>query len=110
MNNLCNRVMCRKFLLGILLLVLPSLIQAQTTRTVGGLVTSDKGELLIGVNVRIKGSNTGVTTGENGRYQLAVPNNQSILVFSFIGFAEQEIAVGTRSTIDVKLSSSAKDL
>jgi len=110
MNNLCNRVMCRKFILGILLLVLPSLSQAQTARTVSGLVTSDKGELLIGVNVRIKGSNTGVTTGENGRYQLAVPNNQSILVFSFIGFAEQEIAVGARNTIDVKLSSSAKDL
>ncbi|MRG44793.1 SusC/RagA family TonB-linked outer membrane protein [Chitinophaga sp. SYP-B3965] len=102
--------MCRKFILGILLLVLPSLLYGQTSRTVRGLVTNDKGELLIGVNVRIKGSNTGVTSGENGRYQLAVPNDQSVLVFSFIGFAEQEIPVGTRNTIDVKLISTAKDL
>lgn len=110
MNNHCNLVMCRKLILGILLLVLPSLLYGQTPRTVRGLVTNDKGELLIGVNVRIKGSNTGITTGENGRYQLAVPNDQSVLVFSFIGFAEQEISVGARNTIDVKLSSTAKDL
>jgi hypothetical protein len=110
MNNHCNLVICRKYILGILLLVLPAMLLGQTQRSVGGLVTSDAGEALIGVNVRIKGSNTGVTTGINGRYQLAIPGDQAVLVFSFIGFAQQEVLVGNRNIIDVRLASSAKDL
>lgn len=110
MNNHCNLVLCRKYILGMLLLVLPAILLGQTQRIVSGLVTSAAGEALIGVNVRIKGSNTGVTTGVDGRYQLAVPADQPVLVFSFIGFAQQEIPVGTRTTINVTLASAAKDL
>lgn len=97
-------------MLGLLLLVLPGVMNGQSQRTVRGTVTNDKGEVLIGVNVRIKGSSTGVTTGETGRYQLTIPGDQSVLVFSFIGFAEQEIVAGNQNTIDVKLVSTAKDL
>lgn len=110
MNNHCNLVLCRKYILGMLLLVLPAILFGQSQRTVSGLVTSTAGEALIGVNVRIKGSNTGITTGVNGRYQLAVPGDQPVLVFSFIGFAQQEVTVGDRTTVNVTLASTAKDL
>jgi TonB-linked SusC/RagA family outer membrane protein len=97
-------------MLGLLLLVLPSLLFGQTQRNVRGLVTNDKGEALIGVNIRVKGSNAGAITDVNGRYQLSVPGNDATLVFSFVGFAEQETPVGERNTIDIQLTSSARNL
>lgn len=102
--------MYRTYMLCFLLLALPSALSGQTQRNVRGLVTNEKGELLIGVNVSVKGTPAGVTTGENGRYQLAVPGNGTTLVFSFVGYAPQEIPINNRNTIDVQLSVSAKQL
>ena len=108
MHNCTN--MCLRYMLGILLLVLPAVLYGQTQRKVRGLVTNDRGEALIGVNVRVKGGNTGAITGENGRYQLVVPGNDATLVFSFVGFAPQEVPVGNRNIIDIQLQSTARDL
>ncbi|KAA2238390.1 TonB-dependent receptor [Chitinophaga agrisoli] len=110
MNHLSCTVMYRLYILCFLLLAWPSALSGQTTRNVQGLVTNDKGEILIGVNVRVKGSNTGVTTNTEGRYQLAVPGSGSILVFSFVGYTPQELPVGNRNTIDLQLTPSAKQL
>ncbi len=71
-------------------------------RTVTGTVTDDTGETLPGVNVVIKGTSTGTTTDVNGSYSLSVPNN-AVLVFSYVGFENQEVEVGARSVIDVSL-------
>lgn len=110
MNNHSCTTMCFRYMLGLLLLIFPTVLFGQTQHTVRGLVTNDKGEALIGVNVRVKGSNTGRITGENGRYQLTVPGNEAILIFSFVGFAQQEVPAGDRGTIDVRLQSTARDL
>ena len=91
MNHLSCTAMYRMYMLCFLLLALPSALSGQTQRNVRGLVTNEKGELLIGVNVSVKGTPAGVTTGENGHYQLAVPGNGTTLVFSFVGYAPQEI-------------------
>jgi len=74
---------------------------------VSGVVKSTTGELLPGVNVRIKGTYTGVIADLNGRYNITVPGTQSILLFSFIGFESQEIAVNGKSVIDVTMSESS---
>lgn len=108
-NHSCTNVY-RRYMLGLLLLVLPSILSGQTQRTVRGLVTNDKGETLIGVNIRVKGSSTGAITDVNGHYQISVPGNDAILVFSFVGFAEQETTVGERNTINIQLNSSARNL
>ncbi|NQZ78793.1 MAG: SusC/RagA family TonB-linked outer membrane protein, partial [Ekhidna sp.] len=71
-------------------------------RTVSGKVTDDTGESLPGVNVVIKGTTTGVTTDLDGNFRLEVDEN-TILVFSFVGFESQEITVGDRTTIDVTM-------
>ncbi len=68
--------------------------------TISGVVIDDTGEPLPGVNVVIKGTNTGVTTGMDGTFEL--PKAETLLV-SFIGFESQEIEVGSRSYIDVTL-------
>ncbi|GAB4246459.1 MAG: TonB-dependent receptor [Ekhidna sp.] len=71
-------------------------------RTVSGKVVDDTGEALPGVNVVIKGTTTGVTTDLDGNYQISVEDGAT-LVFSYVGFETQEIAVGARTTIDVTL-------
>ncbi|HLR32588.1 MAG TPA: SusC/RagA family TonB-linked outer membrane protein, partial [Fodinibius sp.] len=72
--------------------------------TVTGTVTdSNTGEPLPGVNVLIQGTSTGMATDVNGEYSLEVPGEESVLVFSFVGFQTQEITVGSQEVIDVSL-------
>jgi TonB-linked SusC/RagA family outer membrane protein len=74
-------------------------------RTVSGTVTSSvEGEgAMPGVSVGVKGTTTGIVTGTDGKYTLAVPENVTTLVFSYIGMKSQEIVIGNRSVIDVVL-------
>ncbi|MBT1703129.1 SusC/RagA family TonB-linked outer membrane protein [Chryseosolibacter indicus] len=80
-------------------------------RTVSGRVTSSEdGSPLPGVNVLVKGTTQGVVTDVNGDYKLSVPQEGGILVFSFIGLKSQEIAVGSRTTLDVPMSTDITQL
>jgi len=61
-------------------------------------------ETLPGVNVLVKGDvNTGTVTDIEGRYTITVPNEKSVLTFSFIGFNSQEVVVGKQSVVNVQL-------
>ena len=68
-----------------------------------GTVTDSQGDPLPGVSVFIKGTSQGTATDVNGVYTLQVPNESAILVFSFIGFINQELVVGNKRTIDVSM-------
>jgi TonB-dependent starch-binding outer membrane protein SusC len=70
---------------------------------VTGLVRSTDGESIPGATIIIKGTTIGATTDINGRYSIRVPDQQTILLFSFIGMETQEITVGERSVINVTL-------
>jgi len=77
---------------------------------VSGRVTDAKGEGLPGVTVLVKGTTIGTSTGADGSFSLSAPEN-STLVFSSIGYKNQEIAVtGATSTIAVRLSDDAQGL
>ena len=76
---------------------------------VTGRVVDEKGQGLPGVNVVVKGGTTGTQTDPDGKFSLTVPDNAT-LVFSFVGYAPQEVAVGTQTTIDVALAPDAKSL
>jgi TonB-linked SusC/RagA family outer membrane protein len=69
---------------------------------VSGIVTDVNGESLPGVTISVPGIGKGTVTDIDGRYQLAVPEG-STLVFSFVGFVSQRIAVDNQSTINVIL-------
>ena len=70
---------------------------------VTGKVTDSTGEPLVGVNVLIKGTKTGTMTNLDGDYSLSAKSG-SVLVFSCIGFATEEITVGsTPATLNVTL-------
>lgn len=81
-------------------------VTAFAQSSVSGVVTSkDDGSQIPGVNVIIKGTTLGTTTDAEGRYVLEVTGDNPVLVFSFIGFTTQEVAVGSNTTIDVVLAS-----
>ena len=78
--------------------------------TVQGKVTSDDGQALPGVSVIVKGTTSGTTTDAGGAFSVSVPNSNSVLVFSYVGYLDQEIAVGNKTAINVSLSSIAGQL
>ncbi|UII23433.1 SusC/RagA family TonB-linked outer membrane protein [Fulvivirga ligni] len=91
------------YLMGVLVLLCVSELQAQDVRTVTGKVTSsEENEALPGVNVLIEGTTKGTVTGVDGTYSIQVSNND-VLVFSFVGFVTKQLPVGNMTTMDVKL-------
>ncbi|HCZ36651.1 MAG TPA: SusC/RagA family TonB-linked outer membrane protein [Cytophagales bacterium] len=70
-------------------------------RVVTGKVTSSEGPLP-GTNVLLKGTPLGTTTDADGNFSLTAPP-EGVLVFSFIGFKTQEVAVGNKTTINISL-------
>ncbi|MCE6989689.1 TonB-dependent receptor [Dyadobacter sp. CY323] len=76
----------------------------------GKVTGSDNNEPLPGVSVVIKGTSAGTTTDIDGNYELSVAGESAILVFSFVGYTPQEIALGNRNQLDVKLVADIKAL
>ena len=68
-----------------------------------GKVTDEKNEPLPGVSVRLKNSQTGTVSDVNGNYKINVPNRNSVLVFNYIGFTQQERVVGESNVLNITL-------
>jgi TonB-linked SusC/RagA family outer membrane protein len=95
------------FMLGILFTAWQAAAQE---RTVSGKVTaSEDGSPLPGVSVTVKGTKQGTQTDASGIYKVNVSGNAT-LIFSFIGTVSQEVAVGTRTIVDVQLVADNKQL
>ena len=78
---------------------------------VKGTVKDDaKSEVLPGVSILIKGTQRGTTSDEKGMYSISVPDENAVLVFSFLGYETWEVAVGSRSILDVSLKADSKSL
>ena len=95
-------------LCGIMLLggVIASPLYAQS-RTVNGVVLDDMGEPLFGAFVIEKGTTNGTSTDFDGRFELVVASQESVLEFQFIGFTTQEIQVGNQTTFTIQLATDA---
>lgn len=77
---------------------------------VSGKVTSFDAIGLPGVNILVKGSNVGTVTDIDGNYMITVPNENDILIFSSIGFVNEEVPVNGRSSINVTLIEDVRSL
>lgn len=89
--------------LSVLLMTLTLCSFAQE-RVVKGKVTSAEDDSAIpGANIILKGTSTGAVTDGAGNYSISLPQNGGTLVFSFIGFKAQEVEVGARTEINVRL-------
>lgn len=98
----------RCFLLGTLL-SLTTLTHAQDRR-VSGKVTGADNKAVPGVNILLKGTQNGTTTNADGGYSLTIPSSGATLIFSAIGFAGQEIAVGNQTQINLTLKEADQNL
>jgi TonB-linked SusC/RagA family outer membrane protein len=79
-------------------------------KTVSGSVRDEKDEPLPGVSVVIKNTQRGTVTDAEGKYSLTIPDGDSLLVFSFVGYLPQEVSIGNQSTLDVSLKADTKAL
>ncbi len=77
--------------------------------TVSGIVTDETGPLP-GVNIVIKGTTRGTTTDAQGNYRLQIPDKNTVLQFTFIGYQTTEIKVGDKTVIDVKMKPEVQSL
>ncbi len=84
---------------------------ADNARIIKGHVSSiEDGSALQGVNVLIKGTNTGTVTDEEGNYEIALTDKQSEIAFSFIGLQSTELQVSSQDKLDVQMSNDVSQL
>ncbi|WP_349315520.1 TonB-dependent receptor [Chitinophaga sp. MM2321] len=83
---------------------------AQSKQITGKVTDAKDGNPLPGVTVRVKGTASGTITSADGSFKLAVNKNVNALVFSFIGYSDQEISIAGKSDISVSLSTGNKDI
>jgi TonB-linked SusC/RagA family outer membrane protein len=89
----------------ILLFCISILGYGQTSHTVSGTVLDEKGQPLYGVSVSIKGTRGGTTTDASGKFSLLVPNKESVLVFTNVGYDAIEMNA-SNSVVNVTFASS----
>ncbi len=95
----------------LMLFILTSAFSFAQQRNVSGTVVDNStGQPIPGVNVLIKGTVTGTSTDGNGKYQVNLSSSENTLIFSFVGYEAQEITVGNKTVINVRLSESFQQL
>jgi TonB-dependent starch-binding outer membrane protein SusC len=87
-----------------LLLLISNYSWSQNSRTVTGIIKDAKGAPLSGASVVQKGTANGTATNADGKYSLSVSGNNPVLIISYAGYQNKEIAVKNQSTIDVELA------
>ncbi|HEX7847412.1 MAG TPA: carboxypeptidase-like regulatory domain-containing protein, partial [Chitinophagaceae bacterium] len=106
----CRRSLPHLRLLLVLFLIQMFALPALAQQRVAGTVRDSKSSPLSGVTIAVKGQTGGVTTDSAGRYSINIPSNETVLVFSFVGYVPKEEKVGSRQMINVSLADKAGDL
>jgi TonB-linked SusC/RagA family outer membrane protein len=94
-----------------IVVVAPKRILEKQQNIIRGTITdSDSGEPLPGVNVLVEGTSIGTITDMEGKYSIEVPDANSFLTFSFIGYLSETMEVGSRSVVDISLVLNIEEL
>lgn len=83
------------------------LSDVQKEVTVAGLVTDENGKPISGVTISVNGTQTMTSTNARGEYKILVPSEDAVLVFSYIGYAPEQIMVAKQTVINVQLKPGA---
>lgn len=75
-----------------------------------GTVKDDKGEPLAGVSVVLKGTAKGMVTDISGRFEISVPDQESVLQFRLVGYSNYELRVGSSTNLDIVMTLDTKSL
>jgi len=101
------RLICLSFLMCLFVL---GTAKAQTKEVSGVVISGEDNLPLPGVSILVKGTTAGTVTDVDGKFRISVNSDQSVLVFSFIGFQTQEVVVGAQSELTVTLGPDMKSL
>ncbi|MBF0577538.1 SusC/RagA family TonB-linked outer membrane protein [Dysgonomonas sp. GY617] len=85
-------------------------VEQQQAKTIQGLIVDKTGEPLSGVTITVKGSTSGTISDLDGKYSINIPDQNAILVFSYLGFRTQEVAVAGKTTVNVTLNEDSQVL
>ncbi|MEP3386588.1 MAG: carboxypeptidase-like regulatory domain-containing protein, partial [Reichenbachiella sp.] len=92
-----------KYILGMCFMMLFSMTSFGQNSVTGVVTSGEDNQGLPGVNILVKGSTNGTVTDIDGTYTISNVQQGESLIFSFIGYKSQEVAVGSQSKIDVSL-------
>lgn len=101
--------MKKLLLIWVMIMTVSSSLFAQTRQVTGKVTASEDGSALPGVSVSLKGTSKGTTTGADGTYKISVSDGNA-LVFSFVGYKQQTVSVGSQSVINISIASDASEL
>jgi len=107
LNGKSRMIRCVMMLL--VFLIASFRLLAQDRQITGKVVANDTDSALAGVSVTIKGTRTSTATGADGSFRLTAPQNATLLITA-IGYAPQEVSIGGRSTLAVRLTADPKSL
>ncbi len=93
-----------------LVVIIPKSDGNQQDVIIKGKVVDSNGDVLPGVNVLVKGTNTGAVTNIDGEYTISIPSSDATLVFSFIGYLTEEVEVNGKTVVDMQLVEDIKSL
>jgi TonB-linked SusC/RagA family outer membrane protein len=102
-------IQCKKILLLLLLITAFGTVSGQIT-VKGRVISADDKTALPGVNVIVKGTIAGTATGTDGSFTISVSKKEDILVFSFVGFTTQEVTIGNKSIIEIRMMPQVNEL
>lgn len=80
-----------------------------SSKKVAGTILDEKGEPVIGATVKVKGANSGTISDIDGKFSIDA-TDESVLIFSYVGYETKELTVGTKKNINVSLSQGSKNL
>ncbi|MCU0446705.1 MAG: SusC/RagA family TonB-linked outer membrane protein [Microscillaceae bacterium] len=90
-------------------LILLGALYAQE-RVISGKVSATSGEPLPGVTVSVKGTNSGAITDVDGKYQVKIVGNGTVLIFSAVGMNTQEVQIGEQASLDIQMTENIQGL
>jgi TonB-linked SusC/RagA family outer membrane protein len=89
----------------------PGTVAEQQQIKVSGTITdATTNQAMIGVNIQLKGTTVGTISDINGKFTLSVPDPNATLIFSFIGYVTQEVALSGQTTVQVALAAEVSQL
>lgn len=100
----------KKIAIVFVMCLFAQLISAQTRQITGTVTDAKDGSTLPGVSVKVKGTDQGAVTDMDGKYSVKVPQGSKALIFSFIGYADQEIVIGASNVVNATMKEDAVGL
>lgn len=98
-----------KLLFLIVIMLTYTFVALAQDRTIHGEITDENGDPIPGVNILVKGTTHGASSGFDGTFELKVSNND-VLIISFIGYKTEEITVADAKNFDIQLEQDAENI